>query len=137
MIKNLLKLAVLAFCFGVAEASTVPNEGAYCLANCVNGVCVPVVANYGQANLQIGAPLLVAISGTSGTQLVPATSYSWAMTTRPDGTPGDWWSIPTVTTNTLTIQLVEPMNEGMYLETGFAFGGDTLLNWCVTVLPPN
>lgn len=132
--KMFATLALLCFAV-VASATTVPGEGAFCLANCVNGVCVPIVATVGQTNLTIGAPLLVYVAVPGGGKFEAAYTYFWAMTETPDGTPPDYSSFGSDTTNALTIATVTQQNQGMYLEEGFATGGDALLNWCITVNP--
>jgi hypothetical protein len=131
--KKLALTAVLAF-LSASAFSAVPGESAYCLANCVTGICQAAVAKLGQTNFQIGLPLEVPVVSPGNTMLVPATSYGWNFLEGPHGTP----SAPGLTadaTDSYVFAKVSMSDSGLYAEEGFAAGGSLVFNWCLTVNP--
>jgi hypothetical protein len=136
MIKRFLSAILASVVFATtAMASTVSGESAYCLANCVNGVCIPVVAALGAVNYPIGAPLLVTSFGLGGSGFQAAYAYAWAKTGVPDGAATNISGLSTDSTNTFTFGQITDADAGLYVEIGYATNGSTAVNWCVTVNP--
>lgn len=133
MFKKLSLFVALTCLFGVAEAVTVPGESAWCVANCVNGVCVPVVTTVGATNYPIGAPLLVYAPGFGGNPFHPAQVYQWGKTLAPAGAADNIGGLSSDFTDVFTFGQVEAADAGLYIEVGSAAGADTAINWCVTV----
>ena len=133
MFRKLLLTAVLAL--ATVSAFAKPGESAYCLANCPASTCIAQFASLGQANLTLGLPLAVSVVSPGNNMLVPATSYSWNFAGGPHGTPTNLAGISSDTTDNFTIAKVKWSDEGLYIEEGFAAGGDDVQVICLTVSP--
>lgn len=143
MIRKLLTMAALWAASTLAFATTIPGESAYCIAHCLTGYCQPVIATLGEKNVSIGLPLGVVFTTMGGgTEIKPATAYTWAWVSGSHGTPTNLTGISTDGANAYVIPKVTMNDSGLYLEEGSAVpgpfdtgGGIATLNWCVTVNP--
>lgn len=143
MIRKILALVALCILSSTALATTIPGESPYCVAHCINGICQPVIAALGEKNFSIGLPLGVIFGTvTGGSEIKPATQYSWGWLSGSHGTPTNLTGISTATGNSYTISKITMSDSGLYVEIGSAApgpldisGGSTTLDWCITVNP--
>jgi hypothetical protein len=140
--KYLVALVTALLASASALATNIPGESAYCLANCINGYCIPINATLGEKNVGIGVPLFVPVRGPLGTILVLAISYSWGWDSGPHGTPTNLTGIGTDNGNSYTIPQVTMSDSGLYTQIGYSppatasqGSGSESLNWCITVNP--
>lgn len=136
MFKKLLTMFTLCALSASALATTVSGESAFCLQNCINGVCVPVVTTLGTVNYSIGLPLAVFNPGGGGFGCNPfciANEYQWAQTIQADGAPTNIGGITSDFGPSWTFGVVQAADAGLYVEIGSDGVASTAINWCVTV----
>lgn len=131
-------LAMIAFCALSVPvfATTIAGESAFCVQNCVNGVCIPVVTTVGAVNYSIGDSLFVYNPGGGGFGCNPfclAFQYQWAQSIQADGPPTNIGGMASDTGPSWTFGVVQPADAGLYIEIGSDGVASTAINWCVTV----
>lgn len=135
MLKKLFTLFALCALSTSALAATVPGESAFCVQNCVNGVCIPVVTTVGTVNYPIGDPLFVfnGPGGFGGNPFQLANEYQWAQTIQANGAPTNIGGLSSDNTSTWIFGVVQAADAGLYIEIGSDGVASTAINWCVTV----
>lgn len=131
MLKKLFGLMALCALSASAFAVTIPGESTFCINNCLNGICQPVVTTAGTANYSIGLPL--AVYNPSGGNFQQAYFYQWAQTMQANGAPTNLGGMSSDTSPSWTFGVVQPADAGLYVEIGYAIAGSIAFNWCVTV----
>lgn len=131
MLKKLLSLIALCALSSSALAVTIPGESAFCINNCLNGICQPVVTTVGAVNYSIGLPL--GVYDPSMGRFEEAYFYQWAQTMQANGAPTNLGGMPSDTGPSWTFAVVQPADAGLYVEIGYAMAGSLAFNWCVTV----
>lgn len=132
MFKKLLTSIALCALSVPALAVTIPGESAFCMNNCLDSVCRPVVTTAGAANFSIGVPLAVYDFNTR--RFEQAYYYVWAQTIQANGAPTNLGGMASDTTASWTFATVQPADAGLYVEIGYVAGaGSQAFNWCVTV----
>lgn len=133
MLKKMLSLIALCVLSFPVLAVTIPGESTFCLNNCINGICQPVVTTAGTINYSIGLSLGVFDPNGGNFPFQQAYFYQWAQTMRANGTPTNLGGMPSDTGPSWTFGVVQPADAGLYVEIGYAPAGSTAVNWCVTV----
>lgn len=135
MLRKLLTLTVFCMLSGTVFATTVPGESAFCIQNCINGICIPVVTTSGTVNYPIGDALFV-FDGVGNFGCNPfclANEYAWAQSIQADGAPTNIGDMSSDNTATWIFGVVQPADAGLYIEIGSDGVASTAINWCVTV----
>lgn len=132
MLRKLLTAIVFGLLSASAMAATVSGESAFCIANCVSGVCIPVVTTTGAVNYPIGVALVVFDPGIPGGFHL-ANQYEWVQSIRADGVPTNLEGLSSDSTSIWTFGVVQPADAGLYTEIGSDGVASTAINWCVTV----